>query len=101
MERGLGAIKVQQAEAQAAIERRESESQSIRAQVENLERETSEETERATALAQSLETALEEIEAFRVKLSAEGTRLSEYESSLVGLREEHMRASAQKFRPCD
>ena len=96
LERGLGAIKVQQAEAQAAIERRESESQSIRAQIENLERETSEETERAAALAQSLETALEEIEAFRVKLSAEETRLSEYETSLVGLREEHMRASAQK-----
>ena len=50
LERGLGAIKVQQAEAQAAIERRESESQSIRAQVENLERETSEETERAAAI---------------------------------------------------
>ena len=96
LERGLGAIKEQQQQARTAIERRTIESNSILEQIENFDRETAAEKQRAAALAERLEAATEEIEQFRVKVAEAETNLSEFEKSATALREEHMRAGIAK-----
>ena len=96
LERGLGAIREQQAETRALIERRTIESQSIARQIENFDAETLSERERAKNLAENLEAALGEIEAQRVKVAESETSIAEYENSLSAEREAHMRKTSEK-----
>lgn len=96
LERGLGAIREQQEETRTTIERRSLESTSIANQIASFDSETLAEREKAKSLAEALEQALEEIEGKRVRLNEAEIALTEYESSLVGLREEHMKASNAK-----
>ncbi len=96
LERGLGAIREQQAETRALIERRTIESQSIARQIENFDAETLSERERAKNLAENLEAALGEIEAQRVKVAESETSIAEYENSLSAEREVHMRKTSEK-----
>lgn len=96
LERGLGAIREQQAETRALIERRTIESQSIARQIENFDAETLSERERAKNLAENLEAALGEIEAQRVKVAESETSIAEYENSLSVEREAHMRKTSEK-----
>ena len=96
LERGLGAIREQQAETRALIERRTIESQSIARQIENFDAETLSERERAKNLAGNLEAALGEIEAQRVKVAESETSIAEYENSLSAEREAHMRKTSEK-----
>lgn len=96
LERGLGAIREQQAEMRALIERRTIESQSIARQIENFDAETLSERERAKNLAENLEAALGEIEAQRVKVAESETSIAEYENSLSAEREAHMRKTSEK-----
>ena len=96
LERGLGAIREQQAETRALIERRTIESQSIARQIENFDAETLSERERAKNLAKDLETALEGIEAQRVKVAESETLIGEYENSLSSEREILMRKTSEK-----
>ena len=96
LERGLGAIREQQAETRALIERRTVESQSIARQIENFDAETLSERERAKNLAENLEAALGEIEAQRVKVAESETSIAEYENSLSAEREAHMRKTSEK-----
>lgn len=96
LERGLGAIREQQAETRALIERRTIESQSIARQIENFDAETLSERERAKNLAENLEAALGEIEAQRVKVAESETSIAEYENSLSTEREAHMRKTSEK-----
>lgn len=96
LERGLGAIREQQAETRALIERRTIESESIARQIENFDAETLSERERAKNLAENLEAALGEIEAQRVKVAESETSIAEYENSLSAEREAHMRKTSEK-----
>ena len=96
LERGLGAIREQQAETRALIERRTIESQSIARQIENFDAETLSERERAKNLAENLEAALGEIEAQRVKVAESETSIAEYENSLSAEREALMRKTSEK-----
>ncbi len=96
LERGLGAIREQQAETRALIERRTIESQSIARQIENFDAETLSERERAKNLAENLEAALGEIETQRVKVAESETSIAEYENSLSAEREAHMRKTSEK-----
>lgn len=96
LERGLGAIREQQAETRALIERRTIESQSIARQIENFDAETLSERERAKNLAENLEASLGEIEAQRVKVAESETSIAEYENSLSAEREAHMRKTSEK-----
>lgn len=96
LERGLGAIREQQAETRALIERRTIESQSIARQIENFDAETLSERERAKNLAENLEAALGEIEAQRVRVAESETSIAEYENSLSAEREAHMRKTSEK-----
>ena len=96
LERGLGAIREQQAETRALIERRTIESQSIARQIENFDAETLSERERTKNLAENLEAALGEIEAQRVKVAESETSIAEYENSLSAEREAHMRKTSEK-----
>ena len=100
LERGLGAIREQQNETRALIERRTMEAQSIGEQTARLDTETLAEKERSAALADALREATESIEAQRVKFAACEQKISEFEASLTGEREMLMRSNAVK-NECD
>ena len=96
LERGLGALREQQNETRALIERRSAESRSISEQMAKFDDETLSEQRRAQALAETLAASVGEIEAQRVKFTECERNISEFEASLTGERETLMRSNAQK-----
>ncbi|MBO5255859.1 MAG: chromosome segregation protein SMC [Opitutales bacterium] len=96
LERGLGAIRQQQEETSALIQRRQAEIAAIGEQSANFDVETESERNRAAQLAETLQASISHIQEQNQKLLECENSLTEYESSLSGDREEQMRNNAQK-----
>ncbi len=96
LERGLGAIRQQQEETTALIQRREAEVASIGEQNATFDAETESERIRAEQLAETLQASISHIQEQNQKLVECENALAEYENSLSGDREEQMRNNAQK-----
>lgn len=96
LERGIGETRRRQEETRALVARRREEALLAREQIQNFEKETGAEIERAKVLAETLNEGIKQIDLKRTELDEREKRVSEFETSLIGDREILMRANSQK-----
>lgn len=82
LDRGLTAIKAQQAETREQIARRNSEKASIEEQIKNLESESLAEKQKAENIAKELENSIKAIDELRLTLTESENRIAEFEETM-------------------
>ena len=96
LERGLSAIRQQQAETRELIAKRESEKRTILEQIQTLESDSKSSDERAKAIAQQLESAQKLIDERKLLLSESESKVAEFEESMKSKRTRQVTLSASK-----
>lgn len=96
LERGLSAIRQQQAETRELIAKRESEKRTILEQIQTLESDSKSSDERAKAIAQQLESAQKLIDERKLLLSESESKVAEFEESMKSKRTRQVTFSASK-----